>query len=1138
MSAPATVTVLTRTDSQPAGKTYSLEGKVVSNHVGSYHAETLCFDGDALDVLTQFKSLVERLQPDQSIILGHAPATGGAPYRIVPQKRLGDDVMRLIDGKPCIARIKSNFEPSRLLLLDFDPDERMPESWHSLDEAGRWAMLTAAFPEFAGAARLTIPSGSGRVLGPDGLPYKSGPLGSHTYIVLDRAVNSAELDDMRARLEARLWARGLGFMKESASGARLRRGLVDSAVWVAGREVFDGPPAVVEPLKLGPLVAVLEPGGFAQPLETLSEQDTEAFQARTGARVVRERVPVDSRDRARERVPRLAIEDYSSLRLSTMVETERGVMSVREFLDSGADKLRCQATFRESSSWAGILRRVGSGAILHDVGTSTTYRLIDAEIRVEGTLEKAVAQALDQGSARAVLARQLWRVPVQTGAAELVAMLAKDQAGIDARDLAEFADWLLSTRGGDALGAVRVVASDLPESVNIRHVTKMQTIYEAVATLPGVHLVKAPHAAGKTQSLLRPIALDWANVVAIAPRVSLVDDLCSRMDLDSYQEHSESSRLGICLNSISNPKFARPLNHAHVVLIDEIAKCAKECHTNKSTLGKNARKTWDKLTSLMKHAHLAIGVDADLSNLDLQLFADAGLQVNLWVIEETQRDLTAQFDRAANVVAGFKQAIAGGSRCLLVSDTAKRVAELSSWVRAEFPNKRVIEIHAKPGTATTGRDDVKRLLKDINGGVTGVDVLIMSPAVESGLSLNVEHFDRHFAIYSGTIEPAAFNQMLLRDRTAKCWSIGIQGSGKRDLPVDYENALNNLDAAQRVTDDVLSVFGSYVPFRARTAYDAFCCRVAIDGNKSRSDYAANLFELLRHRGWTVESRWSDVSPDGRDILDQARMLFDVESAGAILSGRTLRADEAERLRQQHAITPDESAALAKFDVAEAVAVDVAAVTPDDIEHWQDGRLIGQRALFDGLADVGVVGGDVDDALSDTAPALRGFGTARNAAARALFEALGISLTGDGVITKGSVLQAFADLEGTDHARILEHAGIARFDRPLTPDRAVRWAGDALAKFGLWLEVDKHAGAGGRDGRTYRLGQGAKVTRCRVTGVERFRLPGLGLMLSFQARARARAGAAVTVGCRVTPESIDRDMAAAVTADGLLSLSVE
>lgn len=1095
------ITVLTRNDGLPAGKTYDHAGKHVAHHTGIYTAQRHTLTGDADAILAGYLAIVEGLNHAQSMILGHVAQLGDMPYQVRPKKTLSNlKGVTMIGGVPYIPRLKHHFTPSLIQLLDFDPDEAMPPVLRETDNTGRWERLCQAIPEFAGSSRVTIPSGSGRVLGADGKPYKEGG-GSHTYICLDQDITSDALDNMRTALTVRLWANDLGFIKLSKKGAKLRRTLFDSSVLVSGREVFDGPPCAKDPYTLGPLVALTEQGGFAKPVTLPDTHAIKRFEKKTGAKV-------ETSQRKGETIAKLVITDYSSLQMDTVIKTEQGEMTVAQFMQRGCDKLRCQATFRESSSWAGVLRKVGHGVILHDTGTGTTYKLLapvtSDKKKSTDKLKKAIKQVKDQATARTVILNQLWRVPLQLPLASLVAQIVEHdpQLCLDADDLRSYAQIMLEGRG--ACEAV-TIAGALPNGVRYRQARDILEIEQAILSdLNTIHIVKAPHKAGKTQGLLRPMALSHECVAAISPRISLSKDLAKRLELGDYQTDIASSRLAICLNSIISSRFAHSLHRAHCILVDEISKCIKECHTNKSTLKQMAKPTWDKLVTLIKHAKLAVLVDADISSIDIEILASEGLQFTVWEIVETKRKLTGEFTNVDTVLANIKRDIADGLRCYIASDSATLVAKLQAQITTEHPEHNTIAIHSKEGSATTGESVVVQLVSDIDKHIVKVDNLIVSPAIESGLSLNVQHFNRYYAIYGGYVEPAAFNQMLLRDRTATHWQIGISGHGKHDLPISYEHALNNLDATQRLTESVIPDFDDdfepVVTVRPCTAYDEYCCKIAIANNKARNFYAGNLFQLLEHRGWTVKRSDAEPSQAGRDYLDQARMTFEVEQLERLVTAPAISKEDATQLRTRYALTTEESATLCKYDIAETVVVEVDAVTVTEIEYYQDGRLKGHRKLFDGLHATGVSQRDIQDFLADTAPALRTHETVRNRAARALFEALGLSCqTGDGILTRAHAKQAFDALATSEHAGALEHLGICRFDTPVTESNAIRWASDALAKFGLWLELVKRGGADGRDGRSYQLGRGAKRTINKRTGEERFQRAGWDLMMLFHRR---------------------------------------
>jgi len=121
---------------------------------------------------------------------------------------------------------------------------------------------------------------------------------------------------------------------------------------------------------------------------------------------------------------RITVNDLS---LDTELETEdHGVLTVREYLEQGLEKVRCQAPFRDSSSFAAFISKGQDGTpFVHDVGTGTTHWLNDqesAECKLMLAKEKAkqlIARSADDCGA-----------PFEPEAVETLAFIKKhDQAG-------------------------------------------------------------------------------------------------------------------------------------------------------------------------------------------------------------------------------------------------------------------------------------------------------------------------------------------------------------------------------------------------------------------------------------------------------------------------------------------------------------------------------------------------------------------------------------------------------------------------------------------------------------------------------------------------------------------------------------
>lgn len=1090
----ASITILTRLDGRPAGKTLTLNadgtiGKQVAGHSGRYSAQTHVLEGNnAEQILASYAVLLSGLEPSQCLVHGHVPGMGAAEYRIVPRKdleRQGLDLeqMHVIDGRPTLARLKAHFSPSRLALLDFDADAAMPAAWLEGTDSDRWALLTDALPELAHAARLVLPSSSGRIVRPDGSPAFSGAQSSHTYVVWERAPSRVELDALRVAVEVRLWAAGLGFIKQSASGANLRRCLIDSSVFNASREVFDAPPAVAGGLRLEGIRPTLHQGGTASLIAPATDEHQTTFTERTGSKVI------ESHDK-RTGAKVASIQDHDTLRLYTRIETEVGSMTVAEFLQRPEDKLRCQATFRASTSWNGILRKHRLGAFLHDSGTGTTYWLGSDPDEIPSALGKAIkalesqSDANAHGYARAVYWRHAWRCPIQLSYSGLAKALHKANPAVDLEDLLLIAKHRASQGRATARRNVSINPHSLPKSVTCRKAHDVDEVYRG-ARDGGFHLLKAPHGIGKTEGVLKPLAKDagTTGLVGIAPLVSLAGDMAHRFEVAHYHTSQPGeTAVAICLHSIANPKYESAMDQARIVLVDEIARCVRACHDpeNKTLNNGKGKAVWDQLGVLLRQARIAVGVDADLSTDDIRLLAElTGIPITVWEIEEAPRDITATFTHEDVAVADLEAAVAAGEFVLGYSDSANRIASLAAHLREQFPEKNIVAIHASKAISTAGTIDTERLLTDINGNVEGIDVLLMSPTVESGISLTLPHFTRHFGFYCGQLDPSQFNQGLLRDRTARAWTLAIMGNGFHSRPSSFGDMLNGLAASSR---RVSALSNGEISIEPATAYDRACCTVAAESARARNGYGAELWHLLEHRGWQLKRGQMQTDKAGRAIRAEARVLLRNERAEAVLAADDVDAQELERLQAKRKHSPEESAQVARVDVRVSTGKVDEDLGADDVDLWQEGRLASQaQRLEDALADPGTTERDHVEAELGLPLSARHLDGARREAVAALFAETGINpADGSGEVTAESALAAFHALKASPHAGVLSRAGIAQFRK--TPKYAVRWLNEVLAKLGLWLEGSGH------DARCYRLAHDAKRTKAGE-----LLLPGYALM---------------------------------------------
>jgi len=353
---------------KPCNKTVSLQDGKILKQAGApitlANAKTIHVP--EVDTMAQLlREISER--PNAAIIGGYIAGTeDGKQFQILSSSQLGDGYnggWRTINGVQSIGRLRKNFSPSSWWQIDRDRAVGLPVHLNPDTEDGYIDLVSQLLPDFKTAGFVRLASTTGRVC------HQGQPLDSTGSRYWFQVKNPSEIDGFGNRLKLHGASQGLGFMKYDKNGKGVLWGICDCSVFSPERLAFDGKPSVSADF-------------------TLREPDIRIQQ---GGKVNATIIPPDAatRDALRSQfnieitssgnVVTVTNNDY--LTLDTAIEISgRGTKTVKEFFDSGDERWRCQATFRDSSSWNAAFKLDNAGyPYLHDFGGETLYRLTDAE---------------------------------------------------------------------------------------------------------------------------------------------------------------------------------------------------------------------------------------------------------------------------------------------------------------------------------------------------------------------------------------------------------------------------------------------------------------------------------------------------------------------------------------------------------------------------------------------------------------------------------------------------------------------------------------------------------------------------------------------------------------------------------------
>ena len=1017
------------------------------------------------------------------------------------------------EDEDVVARVRGHFgwpAAPGVMMGDYDA----PATGEPLTREELLAALADACPALAQAAAIWRPSASSCIYTADGTELR-GIAGQRVYLPVQDA---RDIPRAGQALADRLWLAGHGRIDLSASGALLERTIIDAGVWQPERLDFAGGaecgPGLEQrlpaPMMINPDAGYLDTrtafpdltAAERAHLATLKESAREALKGQADS--VREvwidnrvehavkRLPKAEREAAKPRIEQAYREaaDGGGLARDVIIHVAgMGERSISQILAKPAqyhgklcrDPLEPDYQNNKLVGWINTksakpyIRSQAHGGIRYGLIAATQEPAIALADRrdLNRDLSRLAAcrPTQAQASACAIARRYASESPRKRDLHDLVKAIecalpesaspAIKSAAMTA--VAKLADGYQQRAIAQAMGATRLTFGNSAGSMR-------ELVTQAINAPRGtIMLVKGRQGCGKTEHLLKPVAAHFSNatVIAISGTVSLVSDLATRLQLDDYKNASPgdlaaSNGLAICINSLCNPKFAEILSRPNtVLLIDEVDRVLAGLHDPTGTLRKNAQPVLNRLTRLIQNARLVIGVDADVRNQTVETMSAIRHPEQPLVIHtiESQWALPkVRYGEKRQIWHEILQAVENNEKLMITSDTAGEVIRLSKILKALHKGKKIVEIQSRQGVATTGDPEVKVLLKNINAGIANIDVLVCSPAVESGVSITTPHFTKHFALYSGVTSPTQIIQQMRRDRTATTITLGFCGNLIRNDPTDPGAILANLDAAHRetVTSSRVNGEGFDVTHLPATEYDRRVTQYLAQEATQKNHAARNLLYLLEGLGYPLERLNASIAPEvGTDDLAAARDMEIAAEQLAIQCAADVSETEREAIRQTYQPTPEQSAEACRHDIRQVTGKvdEFQTIEEIDLLAWRNGKLVSEASRYTALmGDPDAAAIDAQDEDNQVTLSHRSHRQALCDASRALFAAAGLnSDTGKGTVTNATALAAWQAMKASPHGAVLERHRIARFEKK-PPAYPMRWLNQAINKYGLDLEA--------------------------------------------------------------------------------------
>jgi len=560
-------------------------------------------------------------------------------------------------------------------------------------------------------------------------------------------------------------------------------------------------------------------------------------------------------------------------------------------------------------------------------------------------------------------------------------------ASIRLLSYSEFLTLVKKTQRDRQIEAVQQGLQSLSHEPNLRLNTRYLPDLTPTIPLQGIVALKSPKGSGKSVQIKNIIASarnQGMKVISLTPRRALGREQSLKWDIEWGGDTEITglhrltlwenlSTLGICWDSLGH-LIERDWSQT-LVIVDE-AELAL-VHLLLSSTCKEKRplilRVWEtKLRECLANGGMLLIADADLTDLSIDYFralvpdAPLFLVTNQYQGRETRWQIDFQTGKKDTAIARLIVDLAtpiidtGGERqrrIVIPTDSQDQAEALERFIRERYPHLLTVRIDSTTTETDKGRGFVERP----NERILEIqpDVLIYTPSMGAGVSIDVQWFDGMYAFFNGVIEPSQCRQMLGRvraniPRTIWCRSRGQIEGNTAFLPEDIKSHLFTFHRETSILIDVARALAPNDPtdWQIRQAYDSIWnretrawdnphvdlyCNLTARKNYGLSHLASELRrQLLGEEHLLIDSEGGERTEEGLRVAEIKKQL-PIEDAQAIALAVDIPLDLALMLKQKPNLTEQQRHQITKALLkAELPGVEL---TPEFIYKavTQDGR---------------------------------------------------------------------------------------------------------------------------------------------------------------------------------------------------------
>ncbi len=363
----------------------------------------------------------------------------------------------------------------------------------------------------------------------------------------------------------------------------------------------------------------------------------------------------------------------------------------------------------------------------------------------------------------------------------------------------------------------------ITQRVNLRYL-------KDIAIAEDVQLIglKSPKGTGKTEFIRRLIAQDLASgkgVLGLTYRIQLGMISAERLGLDYISDIHTSAQGGalgyfLCVDSLhehSQAQFKPEQWAGATVILDEVEQSLHHL-LNSSTCKKYRALILNNLKQLLRlvvdTGGKIIIADADLSKIAYKQITEwIGIPVKTAIIENTWQPATKDcsvYGSSAALLTALCQHLDRDEKVMVHTSSQKASStygslNLEHTLRQKYPDRSILRIDAE--SISDPDHPAYGCMRSLNEMLPDYDIVIASPAIETGTSIDIEHFDSVWGFFGGVQTVNSVVQTLARVRAGIPRHVYLAARGRQKIANGSTTPWYILNSTKRHARTILHLLG-------------------------------------------------------------------------------------------------------------------------------------------------------------------------------------------------------------------------------------------------------------------------------------------------------------------------------------------